>query len=209
MLQILIADDHEVVRRGLKQIIQEEFPFARIDEANDTSSLVSKAIAADWDIILSDLAMPGGGGLEAVRQIREQKINTPILIISIYPEDQYAVRVIKSGASGYLNKDAAPEELVNAVKRILAGKRHISETVAEALSSSLHLAGERPLHELLTEREYYVFKLLVTGKPIAIIADELSIATTTASTYRSRILTKMNLKSNAALIHYAVENGLI
>ena len=209
MLKVLIADDHEIVRRGLKQILLEEFPFTHIEEASDTKTLVEKAIAGKWDIILSDLAMPGGGGLDAVRQIRQQNITVPVLILSIYPEDQYALRVIKAGAAGYLNKDAAPEELINAIQRILSGKRHISETVAELLSLSLHQADETPLHELLSEREYKVFRLIAEGKSNAAIAEELLIGCTTVRTYRSRILNKMNKKNNAELIQYAIENGLI
>lgn len=209
MLKVLIADDHEIVRRGLKQILLEEFPFIHIEEASDTTTLVEKAIAGNWDIILSDLAMPGGGGLNAVRQIRQQNITVPVLILSIYPEDQYALQVIKAGAAGYLNKDAAPEELVNAVQRILSGRRHISEEVAELLSLSLHQADEMPLHELLSEREYRVFLLIAAGKSNTNISEELLIGATTVSTYRSRILTKMNKKNNAELIQYALENGLI
>lgn len=209
MLKVLIADDHEIVRRGLKQILLEEFPFTHIEEASDTETLIEKAISGNWDIILSDLAMPGGGGLDAVRQIRQQNITVPVLILSIYPEDQYALRVLKAGAAGYLNKDAAPEELVNAVQRILSGRRHISEAVAELLSLSLHQADEMPLHELLSEREYKVFRLIAAGKSNAAIAEELLIGSTTVSTYRSRILIKMNKKNNAELMQYAVENGLI
>ena len=209
MLKILIADDHEIVRRGLKQILLEEFPFTHIEEAGDTETLVKKAITGKWDIILSDLAMPGGGGLDAVRQIRQQSITVPILILSTYPEDQYALRVIEAGATGYLNKDAAPEELVIAVQRILSGKRHISGVVAGLLSSSLHQADEMPLHELLSEREYKVFRLIVAGKSNAAIAEELLIGATTVSTYRSRVLNKMNKKNNAELIKYAIKNGLI
>ncbi len=209
MLKVLIADDHEIVRRGLKQILLEEFPFTHIEEAVDTETLVEKAIAGKWDIILSDLAMPGGGGLDAVRQIRQQSITVPILILSIYPEDQYALRVIKAGATGYLNKDAAPDELVNAIQRSLSGRRHISEAVAEWLSLSLHQADEMPLHELLSEREYKAFRLIAAGKSNAVISEELLIGSTTVSTYRSRIIAKMNKKNNAELIQYAIENGLI
>ena len=153
--------------------------------------------------------MPGGGGLDAVRQIRQQRITVPVLILSIYPEDQYALRVIEAGATGYLNKDAAPEELVIAVQRILSGRTHISKAVADLLSLSLHPAEEMPLHELLSEREYTVFRLIAAGKSNAVISEELLIGSTTVSTYRSRILTKMNKKNNAELIQYAIENGLI
>jgi len=209
MLNVLIADDHEIVRRGLKQILQEEFPFAHFEEASDSLTLIQKALSGTWDVILTDLAMPGGGGLEALRQIRQYNADVPVLVVSIYPEDQYALRVIKAGASGYLNKDTAPEELVNAVQRVLAGKKHISAEVAEMLSSSFYHSVEKPLHELLSEREYSVFRLIAAGKSITAIAEELLIGTTTVSTYRSRILGKMKRKTNAELIQYAVENNLI
>lgn len=137
MLRVLIADDHEIVRRGLKQILLEGFSFAHIEEANDCPSLVEKAVSGTWDIIVSDLAMPGGGGLEALKQMSRQEIKIPVLILSIYPEDQYALRVMKAGASGYLNKDAAPEELVTAVNRILSGRRYITEGIAEKNNSKI------------------------------------------------------------------------
>ena len=209
MLKVLIADDHEIVRRGLKQIFQEGFPLASIAEANDTTTLINKAVSDNWDIILSDLSMPGGGGLEAVREIRRQKVSTPILILSIDPEEQYALRLIKEGASGYLNKNTAPEELVTAVQRILSGRRYISEPIAELLRLSLCQANAKPVHELLSDREYGVFRMIVAGQSISAIAETLLIGTTTVSTYRSRILSKMNKNNNAELIKYAVENDLI
>lgn len=209
MLKVLIADDHEIVRRGIKQILQGEFPFAYIEEAGDTTTLINKATASIWDIIVSDLAMPGGGGLEALRQIHLYSPDVPVLILSIYPEEQYALRVIKAGAAGYLNKDAAPEELINVVHKILSGKKYITPEIAEQLSSLLRQRPELSLHELLSKREFDVFKLLVAGKSIGEIAGKLSLGATTISTYRSRILTKMNKKNNAELIQYAIENDLI
>ncbi len=209
MLKVLIADDHEIVRRGIKQILQEEFSFAQIDEAGDTDSLIKKALAQDWDIIISDMNMPGGGGLEALHHIRQQKPEVPVLILSIYPEEQYALRVIKAGASGYLNKDAAPEELIIALRNILSGKKYITPQVAEQLSSSLNQHPEKLLHEMLSKRELIVLRLLAAGKSIGEIAEKLSLGATTISTYRSRILAKMNKKNNAELIQYAIENKLI
>lgn len=209
MLKILIADDHEVVRRGIKQILLEEFSFAYIDEAGDTDTLVSKAIATNWHIIVSDVTMPGGGGLDALRRIREQSPQIPILFVSIYPEEQYALRAIKAGASGYLNKDTAPEELVNAVHKVLSGKRYVTSEVEQQLSSSTTHPAEMPPHQLLSEREFNVFTLLIRGNSITEIADHLSIGVTTVSTYRSRILGKMNFRNNAELIQYALENNLI
>jgi len=209
MLRVLIADDHEIVRRGIRQILQEEFSFAHIDEAADAVSLVNKAITGGkWDIIVSDLAMPGGGGLTALRQIRQKEPDVPILILSIYPVEQYAVRVIKAGATGYLNKDAAPEELVNAIHKVLSGRRYITEEVAEQLSSATHPSSTHP-HELLSEREFNVFRLIVSGHSVSEIAEQLSLGVTTVSTYRSRILNKMNTRNNAELIQYAMENNLM
>jgi two-component system, NarL family, invasion response regulator UvrY len=209
MLRVLIADDHEIVRRGLKQILLEGFSFAHIEEAFDCPSLVEKALSAQWDIIVSDLAMPGGGGLEALKQIRQQIPNLPVLILSIYPEDQYALRVMKAGAAGYLNKDAAPEELVTAVNRILSGRRYITEGVAEKLVKKLDANDDMPLHDLLSDREWDVFRFLAVGKPVSEISELLSLKSTTVSTYRTRILLKMNMKTNAELIQYALEHKLI
>jgi DNA-binding NarL/FixJ family response regulator len=209
MLKVLIADDHEIVRRGIKQLLQEEFSLAHIDEAHDTGSLVSKAQLGGWDIIVTDLAMPGGGGLTALQQIRAFLPDVPILILSIYPVEQYAFRVIKAGATGYLNKDAAPEELVNAIQTVLSGKRYVSAGVEEKLTASLRSSSRRAPHELLSEREFNVFKLIVVGNSVSDIAEQLSLGVTTVSTYRTRIFNKMNTRNNAELIQYAMENNLI
>jgi DNA-binding NarL/FixJ family response regulator len=209
MLKVLIADDHEIVRRGLKQILHEGFSFAVIEEAWDCPSLVEKALAGDWDIIVSDLAMPGGGGLEALKQIRQKSPGLPILILSIYPEDQYALRVMKAGAAGYLNKDAAPEELVTAINRILSGRRYITEGIAEKLVQQLDTNDDVPSHELLSDREWDVFRFIATGKTVSEISELLVLRSTTVSTYRTRILAKMNMKTNADIIQYALENKLV
>lgn len=209
MLNVLIADDHEVVRRGLKQILLEGFSFANVEEAGDCPSLVEKALAADWDIIVSDLAMPGGGGLEALKQIKGRKPDVPVLILSIYPEEQYALRVMKAGAAGYLNKDAAPEELVVAVNRVLSGRRYITEGVAEKLANKLDKQDDVPAHELLSDREWDVFRHLASGKSVTEISEMLTLKSTTVSTYRTRILIKMNMKTNADLIQYALEHQLL
>lgn len=209
MLKILIADDHEIVRRGLKQILSEGFAFAKIEEANDCPSLVAKALSDTWDIVVSDLAMPGGGGLEALKQIKQHHPNLPMLILSIYPEDQYALRVMKAGASGYLNKDAAPEELVTAVNRILSGRRYITATMAEKLVRQLDEQADVPAHDLLSDREWDVFRHLAVGKSVSEISDTLSLKSTTVSTYRTRILVKMNMRNNADIIQYAIEHKLL
>ena len=209
MLRVLIADDHEIVRRGLKQILMEGFAFIHVEEAADCPSLVEKAQAENWDIIVSDLAMPGGGGLQALKQIKESLPDLPVLILSIYPEEQYALSVMKSGAAGYLNKDAAPEKLVNAIQRILSGKKFVTETMAEKLAQRLYDQADVPLHELLSEREMNVFKLLAAGKSVTEISNILMLRTTTVSTYRSRILEKMNMKTNVDLARYAMDHRLI
>ena len=209
MLKVLIADDHEIVRRGLKHILREEFPFALIEEASDTDSLVNKALANEWSIIVSDLAMPGGGGIDALLRIRQKTRATPVLILSNYPEEQYALRVMKAGASGYLNKGAAPEELIIAVQRLLSGRHYITAEVEERLAGSPNRQAEFSPHELLSEREFDVLILIASGKSITAIAEQLSLRVTTVSTYRARILSKMNARNNAELIQYGLENDLI
>lgn len=209
MLRVLIADDHEIVRRGLKQILLEGFASVLVEEASDCPGLVEKAIKGAWDIIVSDLAMPGGGGLEALKQIRKISPPIPVLILSIYPEDQYALRVLKAGAAGYLNKDAAPEELVTAIQRILSGRRYLNESVSEKLLEKITHDDGLPPHELLSDREWDVFRFLAVGRTVSEISEQLSIKGTTVSTYRTRVLTKMNLKNNADIIQYALRNKLI
>jgi len=209
MLRILIADDHEIVRRGIKQILQEGLSFPEIGEAADTPTLIQKATSEPWDIVISDLSMPGGGGIEAIAAIRLEKPQQRILIVSIYPEEQYAVRVIRLGASGYLNKDAATEELLKAVQVILSGRRYIHPFIAEKITLALrNQAGLLP-HELLSEREFDVMIKLVSGATISEIAEQLSLSPNTVSTYRSRILQKMDMKSNADIITHAIKNQLV
>lgn len=209
MLRILIADDHSVVRKGLKQILLDEFSSALIEEVADAEALIKKVMSSPWDIVISDLSMPGRSGLDALQQIKSSHPNLPVLILSIHPEEQYALRALKSGASGYLTKDAAPDELVKAVQKILLGKKYISQSIAEKLANTFSAdAGINP-HESLSDREFDVMKQLANGKSVSEIADMLSLSVTTISTYRARLMTKMNLKSNSDLTRYAIENKLI
>jgi len=208
-MRILIADDHSIVRKGLKQILVEEFPFAIIEETGDAEGLVKKALSQDWDIVITDLSMPGRSGLDAINQIKQQHPKLPILILSMYPEEQYAMRVLKSGASGYLSKDMAQEELVNAVKKVLSGKKYITPTLVEKLALQLGQENSGAPHEQLSDREFDVLKLLAAGKSVSEIATLMSLGSTTISTYRARIMDKMSLKSNADLTRYALENKLI
>jgi two-component system, NarL family, invasion response regulator UvrY len=210
MLRILIADDHTIVQAGLKQILLEEFPGAHIEIVSDAESLLKKVFSDNWSVVISDLSMPGQSGLDALAQIRQHAPKLPVLILSIHPEEQYAVRVLKAGASGYLNKSLAAEELVTAVNRVLQGRKYITAAVAERLANKLDSPdSSAPAHEALSDREYNVFKLLAAGKSVSEIAEKLSLGVTTVSTYRARILEKMNLRTNAELTRYAIENQLI
>lgn len=209
MLKILIADDHEVVRRGIKEILLEGLSFIQVSEASDTQSLIEKALTDTWDIIISDLSMPGGGGIEAVKKIRASKPDTRILIITIYPEEQYALRAFQAGAYGFLNKDTAPDQLVRAVQTILDGKKYIQPTLAERMTAVIGQQANLRPHELLSEREMEVMIRLARGEGVSQIAKDLELTPNTISTYRSRILQKMDLSSNAAITQYAVEQQLI
>lgn len=209
MIRIIIADDHTVVRRGLKQILLEEFSDALIEEVADAGDLLNKVMSAEWDLVISDLSMPGRSGLDALQQIKQTHPKLPVLILSVYSEDQYALRVLKAGASGYLNKDSAPEELTNAVHRVLLGKKYITSSIAEKLATTLDLDSQKSAHEHLSNREFDVLKLIASGKSISEIADTLSLSITTVSTYRARIMTKMGMKTNADLTLYAIENKLL
>ncbi len=209
MLRILIADDHTVVRKGLKQILMEEFPTAHIEDVPDAEEMIKKIMNAKWDVVVSDLSMPGRSGLDALQQIKNINSGLPVLILSIHPEEHYALRVLKAGASGYLSKGSASEELVKAVKTVLLGKKYISASVAEKLATNFYSDSAKQAHELLSDREFDVMKQLAIGKSVSEIADILSLSVTTISTYRARIMTKMNLKTNSDLTKYAIECNLI
>jgi len=209
MHRFLIADDHTVVRKGLKQILLEAFPSAIIEEVTDAESLLKKVFAQNWDVVISDISMPGRSGLEVLQQIKQQYPKLPVLMLSVHPEEQYALRVLKSGASGYLNKDSAPEQLVAAVNRVMLGKKYITPNIAEKLANSLDQDLNKLSHEYLSDREFEVLKLIAGGQAVSDIASKLSLSVTTISTYRSRIMSKMGLKTNAELILYAIENKLV
>ncbi len=209
MLKILIADDHTVVRKGLRQILLDEFPGAKIEEATDAEGLIKKVMQGKWDIVVSDLSMPGRSGLDALQQIKISNPGLPVLILSIHPEEQYALRALKAGAAGYLSKDTAPDELVKAVQKVLLGKKYISHSIAEKLANTLSVKTDKFLHENLSNREFDVMKLLANGKSVSEIAEILLLSVTTVSTYRARVMIKMNLKSNSDLTKYAIENKLI
>jgi two-component system, NarL family, invasion response regulator UvrY len=209
MIRILIADDHTVVRKGLRQILAEEFTDAYIEDVPNAEEVIKKVIKEKWDVVISDLTMPGQSGLDVLLFIKQKYPSIPVLILSIHPEEQYAIRVLKAGASGYLSKDTAPDELVNAVRRVMQGKKYITLSIAEKIADSLDHDSDKKLHDSLSDREFNVFKMLAAGKAVGEIAESLSLSVTTVSTYRTRILSKMNMKSNANLTLYAIENSLL
>lgn len=209
MLKILLADDHAVVRQGVKQILAEVFTQAIFGEAQNAPELLTLAGRERWDIAVLDLAMPGGNSLDTLKQIKHDNPQLPVLILSMFPEDQYAVRTIRAGAAGYLNKESAPEELVQAVRKILHGGVYISPAVADELVVHARYEDDQPLYKHLSDREYQVLCLIASGKEVKEISAELVLSAKTISTYRARLLEKMNMKTNAELTHYAVQNGLV
>lgn len=209
MIRILIADDHAIVRKGLKQILVEEYPSAKVEEVGDAETLINKAIQDDWDVVICDLSMPGRSGLDALRQIKQTSPSLPVLIMSMHPEDQYALRVLKAGASGYLSKESIHDELIKAIHIVLLGKKFITPSIAEKLAEAFDSDAGQQTHESLSDREFDVFKLLAAGKSVSEIAAQLSLSVTTVSTYRARIMEKMSMKSNAELTRYALEKKLI
>ncbi len=209
MLRILLADDHAVVRRGVKQILVEAFPQAIFGEAQNAHEVLGLIGKEHWDIVILDLNMPGGSGLEALKQMKQDHPQLPVLILTMFPEDQYAVRTIRAGAAGYLNKESAPEELVQAIHKILRGGKYISAAVADELVLYALDADDQPPHKHLSDREYQVLCLIASGKEVKEISIELTLSAKTISTYRTRILEKMNMKTNAELTHYAIHNGLV
>lgn len=209
MIKILIADDHPAIRKGVRLILQAEHPGAEFGEASNASEVFRLLREKRWDILIMDMDMPGRNGLDALKQIKEEKIDIKTLIFSMHPEGQVAVRALKAGAQGYLGKDAPDGELARAVQTLLAGKRYITPEVAEQMAAQLENPGDKAPHELLSDREYQTLLLFASGKTVSQIAEELSLSVPTISTYRARILEKMGMKNNAELTSYAVRNKLV
>src|SRR5580658_5354143 len=209
-MRILIADDHAIVRKGIKQLLMEEYPLATIEEVGDGETLIAKTNTQEWDVVICDLDMPGRSGLDAVQQIRVTHPKLPVLIMSIHPEEQYARRLLKAGAAGYLSKDAATEDLAKAVRQVLLGRKYISPAVAQIIADDIAQDGsDKASHDSLSNREFEIFKLIASGKAVSEIADKLTLSSATISTHRARILAKMNMRTNAELTRYALENKLI
>ena len=209
MIRILIADDHPIVRRGLKDILESEADMTVAGEAENGTRALELARAQHWDAVVLDLTMPGKTGLEVLKQLADEQPKLPVLILSVHPEDQYALRALRAGASGYMTKETAPEQLVAAVRRVIAGGKYISASLAERLAGNLRVDPTRPPHESLSDREFQVLRLLAQGRTVGQIAEELFLSPKTVSTYRARVLEKMSLDSNGALMRYAMEHGLV
>lgn len=208
MIKILIADDHPVVRQGLKQMLADEPDMKVAGEAANATDLLEKVQKEPWDIVLLDITMPGRGGLDVLKDLKRDRARLPVLVLSMHPEDQFGLRVLKAGAAGYLTKDSAPEELVKAIRKVCGGGKYVSPLLAEQLATRLDSTEPRPPHEFLSDREYQVMRLIASGKRVGDIARDLSLSVKTISTYRLRVLEKMDLKTNAELTRYAIERGL-
>lgn len=209
MINILIVDDHTIVREGLKQILEDAPDMAVVDEASNGQEVINKVWNNDYDLVLLDISLPGRGGLDVLKQLKAMKPKLPVLILSMYPEEQYAIRSLRANASGYLTKESAPEELIKAIRKIANGRKYITSSLAEKLAFELEIGAEKPIHETLSDREYQVMCMIASGKMLKEISEILSLSAKTISTYRSRVLKKMQMENNAQLIHYAIKNGLV
>ncbi|MFA5138019.1 MAG: response regulator transcription factor [Elusimicrobiota bacterium] len=209
MIRVLIADDHPVVRRGLRQILEATADIKVADEASDGQDALNKVFKNEYDVILLDISLPGRSGLEVLHQLKSERPRLPVLILSVHPEDQYAVRTIKAGASGYLTKESAGDELIAAIRTVARGRKYIRPSLAERLAVELETGASKPHHDQLSDREFQVLRMIASGKTVKQIADEVSLSTKTISTYRARILQKMGFANNVEITRYAVENKLI
>jgi len=209
VIRILIADDHPVVRRGLKDILVRELEGAICGEAGNAQQVLSEVQNQDWDLVILDVMMAGRSGLDVLRDLKRLLPKLPVLVLSMHPEDQLGKRMLRAGASGYMNKESAPEELIKAVRRVLAGGVYVSSALAERLALDLHENAARPLHETLSDREFEVLRMIALGKSVTQIAEELHLSVPTVSTHRAHILEKTNMTTTAELIRYALRNHLV
>ncbi len=210
MLRILLADDHPLFRRGLAELLTREFDDVMIGEAGTAFDLLDLVrTEQEWDAVVMDVSMPGRSGPEALQDLKRELPNLPVLVLSMHAEDQYAARMIKAGADGYVTKAAASQDVCNALKKILAGEKYISASVGEQLALVVKSGSEKPPHETLSDREFQVLRLIASGKTSREIAEDLSLSAATISTYRARILEKMQMKNNAELTKYAIQQGLV
>jgi two-component system invasion response regulator UvrY len=209
VIKVLVADDHAVVRRGLRQILAETSDIMVGGEAPTAHDVQRLVREQRWDVVVLDINLPGGSGIELLADIRRERPEVPVLILTVYSEEQYAVRAIKAGAAGFLTKESAPDKLIEAVRKVASGGKYVSAELAETLASMLAGEGKGAPHELLSDREFEILKLLASGKTVSQIAQDLSLSVKTVSTHRTRLLKKMSMKTNAELMHYAVRAGLV
>jgi DNA-binding NarL/FixJ family response regulator len=209
MIRILIADDHAILRRGVKEILLRELKEVECGEAEEAQQVLDLVRKQEWDLVILDVTMPGRSGLDILGDLKKAKRQLPVLVLSMHPEDQLGKRVLKAGASGYMNKEGAPEELIGAIRKVLAGGLYVSPALAERLAWDLHEGAGRPLHEALSNREFEVLRMIALGKTVTQIAEKLHLSVPTVSTHRARILEKMNMTSTTELIRYALRNHLV
>lgn len=209
MIKVLIADDHPIVRQGLRQILSETGDMEVTGEAANGQETLDQVRAGGWDVLVLDITMPDRSGFDILKELKHEQPHLPVLVLSIHAEEQLAVRVLKAGASGYLTKENAPDELVKAIRKVVSGGKYISPGLAESLAFGLNEAAGPARHETLSDREFQVMQLIANGKTLSEIAETLSLSAKTVSTYRARLLEKLNLKTNSELIRYVIENKLI
>ena len=209
MLKVLVVDDSPLFRRGVRELVIEGFRGAKVGEAGNAHEMLELQRRKPWDMAVMDISMPGMNGLDALKQVKQEFPDLPVLILSMHPEEQYAIRMFKAGANGYLTKAAAPEELVKAIEKVHGGGKYVSAALGEALASRVNLDAEKSPHDVLSDREYEVLCLIGSGKTVSEIAEKMNLSVTTISTYRARILEKMRMKTNAQLTRYAIEQGLV
>ena len=207
-IRVLIADDHAIVRQGLRQILSDTSDLTVTGEAENGVQAVQMVRSGEWDVILMDVSMPDRNGIDALKLIKKEFPRLPILILSMYPEEQYAIRALKAGAAGYLTKQSAPDLLVTAIRQVASGKKYVSPSLAEELANAIGEDSDRPAHEKLSDREYQTLCMIASGKTPTEIAEALNLSVKTVSVYRARLLEKMNLRNNAELTHYGLKHGL-
>ncbi len=207
-IRVLIADDHAIVRQGLRQILSDTPDLTVAGEAENGVQAVQMVRTGEWDVVLMDVSMPDRNGIDALKLIKKEFPRLPVLILSMYPEDQYAIRALKAGAAGYLTKQSAPELLVTAIRQVASGKKYVSPSLAEELANAIGDDSERLPHEKLSDREYQTLCMIASGKTPTEIAEALKLSVKTVSVYRARLLEKMNLRNNAELTHYGLKHGL-
>jgi DNA-binding NarL/FixJ family response regulator len=209
MIRVLITDDHALIRRGLKQVLEEGLGDVVVGEAQDAAQALDLIMNQKWDVVVMDITMPGRSGLDILKDIKLAHPDLPVLILSMHPEEQFAVRVLKSGAAGFIPKESAPEELIKAVRKVLSGGKYVTEALAEKLAFDLAARSDKPPHEALSDREFQVLRMIASGKAVGQIAEQLSLSVKTVSTYRARVLEKMRMANNAELTHYAIKHHLV